>query len=393
MRSFRLVLLASVLFVAALGVGAYWFTMGSEDSTLQTSVSVADAMSSDTTGYQRATTVRDFSFPEDHGPHPGFKNEWWYVTGNVEGPAGEPFGYELTIFRFALTPPEQNTVILTSAGSDWRTNQFYMAHFAVSNGEEETFHAFERFGRGGAGIASAQAKPFHVWLEDWSMQSVEDESTFPMRLRARTPEVGVDLTLQPEKPIVLQGDRGLSQKGPGRGNASYYYSYTRLGTEGTLMTSDDTLSVTGESWMDREWSTSALGPNQVGWDWFALQLDDGRELMYYQLRNKDGSASRFSDGTLVGPDGSTQTLAPEDVTVEVLDTWTSPDGTHTYPVEWILSIPSEDIDLRIRPYFPEQELEVSVRYWEGAVRVEGSHSGRGYVELTGYGDSPASPAS
>jgi predicted secreted hydrolase len=393
MRSSRLVLLASLLFVAALGAGTYWLTVGSEESTLQTSVSVADAMSSDTTGYRRATTVRDFSFPEDHGPHPGFKNEWWYVTGNIDGPSGEPFGYELTIFRFALTPPEQSTTVVANVGSDWRTNQFYMAHFAVSNGEDETFHAYERFGRGGAGIAGAQTNPFRVWLEDWSMQSVQDGSTFPIRLQTRTPEVGINLTLRPEKPMVLQGDRGLSQKGPGQGNASYYYSYTRLATEGTLITSGDTLAVTGESWMDREWSTSALGPNQVGWDWFSLQLADGRELMYYQLRNEDGTASRFSDGTLVGPDGSTETLRPEDVTVEVHDTWTSPDGTHTYPVEWTLQIPSENIDLRITPYFPEQELEVSVRYWEGAVRVNGSHSGRGYVELTGYGDSPASPAS
>ncbi len=391
MRRSRSLLLFAILLFAGLGLGAYWLTADSEDS-LQTSVSVADAMSSDTTGYRRAAVVRDFSFPEDHGPHPGFNNEWWYVTGNVDGPTGEPFGYELTIFRFALTPPEKNNVVAT-AGSDWRTNQFYMAHFAVSNGEDETFHAFERFGRGGAGIAGAQAAPFRVWLEDWSIASVQDESTFPLRLQAQRPEVGVNLTLQPKKPMVLQGDRGLSQKGPGRGNASYYYSYTRLATEGTLRTPTDTVEVTGESWMDREWSTSALGPNQVGWDWFSLQLADGRDLMYYQLRNEDGSASRFSDGTLVGPDGSTETLRPEDVTVEVLNTWTSPDGTHTYPVEWNVRVPSEDIDLHVVPYFPEQELNVSVRYWEGAVRVEGSHSGRGYVELTGYGDSPATPAS
>ena len=393
MRRSRSGVLVAVLFVVALGAGTYWLTTAPDDDPLQTSVSVADAMSSDTTGYQRATTVRNFSFPADHGPHPDFKNEWWYVTGNLDGPSGTPFGYELTIFRFALTPPDHNTAVLASAGSDWRTNQFYMAHFALSNGDAETFHAFERFGRGGAGIAGAQAEPFRVWLEDWSMQSVQEESTFPIRLQARTPEGGVNLTLRPEKPMVLQGDRGLSQKGPGQGNASYYYSYTRLATEGTLMTTTDTLAVSGESWMDREWSTSALGPNQVGWDWFSLQLDDGRELMYYQLRNEDGSASRFSDGTLVGPDGSTESVTAADVSLEIHDTWTSPDGTHTYPVDWTLRIPSRDIDLRITPYFPGQELDVSVRYWEGAVRVTGSHSGRGYVELTGYGDSPASPTS
>ena len=388
----RTLLLGLVALAITLGLGAYWLTSGSSESGLQASVSVADAMSSDTTGYRRAATVRDFTFPEDHGPHPDFKNEWWYVTGNLSGPEGEPFGYELTIFRFALQPPEDNVQLASTGGSGWRTDQFYMAHFAVTDGAGNTFHAYERFGRGGAGLAGAQADPFRVWLEDWSMASTGSE-TFPIRLRAQGADAAVDLTLRPQKPKVLQGDRGLSQKGPGSGNASYYYSYTRLGTEGTVVVGGDTTQVTGQSWMDREWSTSALGPNQEGWDWFALQLDDGRDLMYYQLRNTDGSASRFSEGTLVGPDGAKTTLQRGDVTLEVLDTWTTPDGTHTYPIEWRLRVPSQNVDVRVTPLMKNQEMDVSVRYWEGAVRVEGSHSGRGYVELTGYGNSAASPAS
>jgi predicted secreted hydrolase len=159
------------------------------------------------------------------------------------------------------------------------------------------------------------------------------------------------------------------------------------------MLDGDTLAVTGQSWMDREWSTSALGPDQEGWDWFSLQLDDGRDLMYYQLRRTDGTPSTFSEGVIVGPDGSTQSLERADVSVKVLDTWTTPDGTHTYPVEWTLQVPDENIDLHVTPLFPNQELDVSVRYWEGAVQVEGSTSGRGYVEMTGYGDSPGSPVS
>jgi len=393
----RSVFIGVLVLVGALGLGAYWLTADSGDDGFQASVSVADAMSSDTSGYRRATEVPDFTFPRDHGPHPGYKNEWWYFTGNLEGDDGAPYGYELTIFRFALTPPDDRSDLsLVGAGATgWRTNQFYMAHFAVTNGKDETFHAYERFGRGGAGIAGAQADPFRVWLEDWSMTS-RSGSTFPVRLRAQGTDVGIDLTVRPKKPMVLQGNQGLSQKGPGVGNASYYYSYTRLATKGTLVAGSDTLSVSGQSWLDREWSTSALGPDQVGWDWFSLQLDDDRELMYYQLRNKDGSASRFSEGTLVAPDGTTQKIRREDVSLEVLDTWTSPDGTHTYPVEWTLRIPSKDLSLRVVPLFPQQELEVSVRYWEGAVRVkdaEGSTLGTGYVELTGYGDSPASPAS
>ena len=383
------VLTSLVVAMAVLGLGAYWLTASSGASDLRTSVSVADAMAGDTTGYRRATEVRPFTFPADHGPHPGYKTEWWYVTGTLTGPDAQPYGYELTIFRLGLAPPDADSAPTASGG--WRTNQLYMAHFAVTNGADETFHAFERFQRGGAGLAGARADPFRVWLDNWSMTGSED-SPFPMQLQVQEEGIGIDLTLRPAKPRVLQGDRGLSQKGPGSGNASYYYSYTRLDTDGTLALNGDTLSVTGASWMDREWSTSALGPEQEGWDWFSLQLDDGRDLMYYQLRRTDGSPSEFSEGVIVDPDGGTQRLDRSDVSIEVLDTWTSPDGAHTYPVEWRLRVPGENIDLEITSLIPNQELDVSVRYWEGAVRIEGSAAGRGYVEMTGYGDSPGSPA-
>ena len=378
--------------IAALGLGAYWLT-GDDADAFEASVSVADAMSGDTTGYRRAETVRTFQFPEDHGPHPGFKNEWWYVTGTLRGENGTPYGYELTIFRSALTPPSDSSQdLVATTGSGRRTDQFYMAHFALTDGGREVFRSAERFARGGAGLAGAQADPFRVWLEDWSMRSVGAE-TFPVRLRAQDRDMAIDLRITPEKPKVLQGDRGLSQKGPGSGNASYYYSYTRLATEGIVVSGGDSVRVEGSSWLDREWSTSALGPDQEGWDWFALQLDDGRDLMYYQLRNDDGSASRFSEGVLVGPDGESQPIERSDVSLEVLDTWTTPDGRRTYPVAWRLRVPGEDLDLRVDALLPDQELDVSVRYWEGAVRVEGSAAGRGYVELTGYGDGPAAPTS
>jgi len=385
-------LLAGLLtLIAALGLGAYWLTGDAANGALDASVSVADAMSGDTTGYRRAESVRDFQFPEDHGPHPGFKNEWWYVTGNLQGEDGTPYGYELTIFRSAMTPPSDSAAP-PSNGSGWRTNQFYMAHFALTDGGREVFRSAERFTRGGAGLAGAEAEPFRVWLEDWWMRSVGTE-TFPVQLRAQDEDMAIDLQITPQKPKVLQGDRGLSQKGPGSGNASYYYSYTRLATEGTVVSGGDSVRVEGSSWLDREWSTSALGPEQEGWDWFALQFDDGRDLMYYQLRNDDGSPSRFSEGVLVGPEGTSQPIERADVSLEVLDTWTTPDGRRTYPVAWRLQVPRENLDLRVEALFPNQELDVSVRYWEGAVRVEGSATGRGYVELTGYGSSPASPTS
>jgi predicted secreted hydrolase len=260
-----------------------------------------------------------------------------------------------------------------------------MAHFALTDATGQAFYDFERFSRGAAGLAGAQASPFRVWLENWSMTGT-DTDAFPMRLRAAEGEVGIDVTLRPAKPPVYQGDRGLSQKGPGAGNASYYYSYTRLATNGTVRLGPDTLQVTGQSWLDREWSTSALGEDQVGWDWFALQFEDGRDLMYYQLRNRDGRPSRFSEGVLVGPDGAKTAVTREDVSLEVRDTWTTPDGQRTYPVSWRLRVPDKNLDLRVEAVMNDQELDASVRYWEGAVRIEGTATGRGYVEMTGYGD-------
>ena len=371
----------------ALAGGAYLLTADPDDAELDASIAVAEAMAGDTTGYRRATDVRDFTFPADHGPHPGYKTEWWYVTGNLDAEAERHIGYELTIFRIAMTPPDEPPVRLASAdsASGWATNQYYMAHFALTDATGQTFYDFERFSRGAAGLAGAQASPFRVWLENWSMTGT-DTGAFPMRLRAEEDEVGIDVTLRPAKPPVYQGDRGLSQKGPGAGNASYYYSYTRLATDGTVRLGPDTLQVTGQSWLDREWSTSALGEDQVGWDWFALQFEDGRDLMYYQLRNRDGSPSRFSEGVLVGPDGAKTAVTREDVSLEVRDTWTTPDGQRTYPVSWRLRVPDKNLDLRVEAVMNDQELDASVRYWEGAVRIEGTATGRGYVEMTGYGD-------
>ena len=401
-------LLILIAIALLLGLGAYWLAEPAVNNTqVRTTTSVAEAMgSSDTTGYDRADRVIDFSFPADHGPHPGFQTEWWYFTGNLDGDDGAAYGFKFTIFRSALSPPDSATVTTVSSdpatASDWRTNQFYMSHVGVSAMDRAWHRSAERFARGGAGLAGARAQPFRVWLDDWEMQSAEpveqtpdatpNDATFPLRLQMSDEDMGFDLTVTPQKPPVFQGDRGLSQKGPGTGNASYYYSYTRLDTEGQIMVEGDTIAVTGQSWMDREWSTSALAEDQEGWDWFSLQFDDGRELMYYQLRQDDGTPSSFSKGLLVDTDGSSTLIERSDVELEVTDTWTSDlDGESTYPVAWQMRIPEYDLDLTIESYFPGQEMDVSVRYWEGAVQINGTAgasdlSGRGYVELTGYAD-------
>ena len=335
-------------------------------------------------GFEKALEPREFVFPADHGPHPGFRNEWWYITGNLDGDGGRRFGFELTIFRFALTPS------VPPAQSDWRSNQVYIAHFAVTDADREKFFAAERFSRGALGLAGAQASPFRVWIEDWEIAAREAGTPEHWRLRASDPGFSLELELTAAKPPVLNGDAGLSQKSAEPGNASYYYSMTRWMTEGSLQLGDDTFPVSGLSWLDREWSTSALAPDQLGWDWFALQLSDGSDLMFYNLRKLDGSQDEQSAGTWIDADGSSLHLERDDVEITVTDTWESPQGG-VYPSAWTLRAPGQGLDLRIRPVMADQELFTTVRYWEGAVDVEGERngkpvSGRGYVELTGYAE-------
>jgi predicted secreted hydrolase len=263
------------------------------------------------------------------------------------------------------------------------------AHFALTDVDAGRFHYFDRFSRGAAGLAGAQASPYQVWLEDWR---VEEPEPGVYQLRAAQENVAIDLRLTDLKGPVLQGDRGYSQKGPEPGNASYYYSLTRLASNGTVRVSEAAHQVDGLSWMDHEFSTSALGPELVGWDWFSIQLDDGSELMVFQLRREDGTTDRFSSGTTVDHDGNITRLGHQDFTVTVNDTWRSPHSDTTYPAQWTITVPSEDLILEVTPYLADQELDASFIYWEGAVKVVGEHagngvSGNGYVELTGYAHS------
>jgi predicted secreted hydrolase len=338
----------------------------------------------DPAGFARARIPRDFLFPEDHGPHPSYRHEWWYVTGNLRAPGGRGFGYQLTFFRFGLSPAPPDRESL------WAANQAYMAHFAVTDVKGRRFRHFERTGRGALGLAGATSRPFRVWLDDWSAEGGKS-ATLPIRLRAKEGKVAIDLLLDTGRPIVLHGDRGLSRKGASPGNASYYYSMTRLSTRGTVSVEEGTFPVEGNSWLDREWGTGSLEKGQAGWDWFALQLSDGRDLMFYRLRREDGGTDPFSAGTLVLPDGSFRPLSSDDVRFESLEAWKSPASGARYPARWRLLVPSEKMELEVVPRLADQELRTSVRYWEGAVGVRGTSRGRmvegdGYVELTGYGE-------
>lgn len=336
--------------------------------------------------FPRVLAPREFRFPEDHGPHPEYRNEWWYVTGNLGDAAGVRLGYELTIFRFAMQPdPPAST-------SAWRSHQVYIGHFALTDPAADRFYAAERYSREGPGLAGARATPFRVWLDDWEM--VADDSAPGVtgdpgwRLRAADGEVSIDLSLTALKAPVLNGEDGLSQKSETPGNASYYYSMTRLGTSGVVRIGDRSLQVEGFSWLDREWGSSALAADQVGWDWFALQLDDNSELMFYNIRGRDGVQGSRSAGTWVAADGTTRPLGSEDVRIRVLDAWNSPLGGR-YPGRWQIEVPAFGLKADIEPVMADQELSTTVRYWEGAVDVAGTRDGRsvrgrGYVELTGY---------
>ncbi|MBN2012825.1 carotenoid 1,2-hydratase [candidate division KSB1 bacterium] len=351
-----------------------------------TSNSVLAMMSSSTddTGFKKAIEPIPFQFPRDFGPHPDFRTEWWYFTGNVSDSTGRLYGFQLTFFRTAMSP---DSVI---GDSEWRTSHVYMGHFAITDVVNNTFYQAERFSRGALGLAGAQSEPFRVWLDDWMIETASDQSgsEIAVHVYAADDSHKLDLRIVNEKPLVLQGNNGLSRKGPEPGNTSYYYSYTRLTVSGRITLDGEQHAVTGHAWFDREWSTSALRPDQAGWDWFSLQLDNGYDLMWYQIRNKDGSLSPFSGGSLVDDDGHRIEIKPNQVTLNILSTWKSPTGI-TYPSEWEIIIPSEKLQLHIAPQVKAQEWTGQFRYWEGVVTFDGifqnkKTNGYGYVELTGY---------
>jgi predicted secreted hydrolase len=372
----------ALLIVAVAGCTVEDGDGGTKRPPRQGRLEVSGLLSGDAEGFARAEEPRIFDFPADHGSHPDFRTEWWYLTGNLDARDGRRFGYQFTIFRNAVSAarPERS--------SGWAARQVYMAHLALTDVASGEFHAFERFARGAAGLSGAGIEPFRVWLGDWELSG--GDAPPPFSLRADAGDVELDLDLAAAKPLVLQGDAGLSSKGRQPGNASYYYAFTRLATSGRIRIGAETVEVDGSSWLDREWSTSVLEEGQSGWDWFALQLDDGTELMVYQLRREDGVADRTSSGSFVATTGNKTSLGVEDFEIEVLDWWQSRESGARYPSNWRVSVPGQSLDLHIEPVLREQELRLSVVYWEGAVDVVGTRrgvpvTGKGYVELTGYG--------
>ncbi len=369
------------IIVASLAVAA---CNGSRlEEAAESSVSLSALMATaDIGGYERAVQSRPLRFPQDHGSHPRFKTEWWYFTGNLENARGDALGFQLTFFRFAITP---RTAI---AGSPWRSHDAWMGHLAITDVARGSFASAERFSRDGLELAGNSTNPFRLWIEDWSAVAAGSEP-FPLQLSAAMPEGSLDLTLSATREPAAHGERGLDQKGSEPGNASYYYSVPRLATRGEIRLGENRHIVTGSAWMDREWSSNALSPDLEGWDWLALELSDGRDLMLYRLRTKQGASSPFSSGTIISRDGSTINLTSDDIALEAREFWTSPASGHAYPVAWQVTVPTQSLELEVRALIPNQEMDLSVRYWEGAVAARGSSAGaaltgRGYLELTGY---------
>ncbi len=330
--------------------------------------------------FARALTPRTFDFPADHGPHDDFQTEWWYYTGNLFDAQGNHFGYQLTFFRRALLPPDE---VVPAADSPFAFRQVYFAHFALTDSARGEHVAFERYSRNAADLAGAQGAPFAVFVENWSAVGVEGDAEH-VRLRAAQDGFEIDLVLRNTKPIVLHGERGLSQKSQRPGNASYYYSMTRMETRGVIRTPRGEFTVSGNSWLDREWFTSALDDDVAGWDWLSIQLDNNEEVMFFKLRHQDTGETTFAKGTWVSADGTTALLRGDEVQLEPLERWRSPYTGSVYPVRWRVRIPSRAFDVTISARFPDQEMRLSQRYWEGAIVVEGTHRGLGYLEMTGY---------
>ncbi len=332
--------------------------------------------------WTNAVVAREFAFPRDHAAHEGFRIEWWYYTGNLTAADGRRFGYQLTFFRTGTNWQTDNP-------SRWAVRDLYTAHFAISDLQTSDHHAFQRNNRRGVGWAGAESDRYEVWNGDWKVW-LDGENH---RLVARQAGCAIDLVLSPSKPLVLQGDNGLSRKGASPGNASYYYSFTRLQTSGRLRVGNRDFSVEGLSWMDHEFSSSLLEQDQVGWDWFSIQLDNDRELMLYRMRRQDGTADRFSSGTCIDEDGTIRRLTSDDFKLTPLDTWTSAETGAKYPVDWQVDIPGLEMRLRVRAAFADQEMTTratsGISYWEGSVEVDGRVSGKttrgtGYLEMTGY---------
>nr|WP_306265845.1 lipocalin-like domain-containing protein [Pararhizobium sp. IMCC3301] len=343
----------------------------------------------DSEGFAEVTPGKIFSFPQDHGAHPDFRIEWWYVTANLSDTAGNPYGIQWTLFRRALTPGSQQ--------SGWNRQQLWLGHAALSaKGRHLSAEIAARGGTGQAGITTA---PFAAWIDDWSLTSIAKQSPAAgapgpdafseMRLTASDEAFSYDLTLATDKNLIFHGESGFSRKSDigqsegsqsGADQASYYYSQPFFTVSGTVSLDGKDIKVSGKAWLDREWSSQPLAASQTGWDWFSLHFDSGEKLMLFRLRDKE--ADNYTSGTWISPDGSATALTPDDIIMTPLQT--ARIAGRDVPVRWRLEVPGKGVEIETAALNADSWMLTSIPYWEGPVQVSGSHDGVGYLEMTGY---------
>lgn len=335
-------------------------------------------------GWRQAAPGYTLELTRDHASHPEYKVEWWYYTGNLDARDGRRFGYQLTFFRIGVDPNPSNP-------SRWAVRDLFMTHLALTDIDGARYHFAERANRAGIGWAGAAVDHYRVWNEDWEAELGPSGHHV---LKAMDGGFGINLDLESLKPMVAQGVRGYSQKGADPGNASHYYSLTRMKTTGTIQVDGALVEVEGLSWMDHEFGTSFLETEQVGWDWFSIQLDDGSDLMLFQLRRQDGTRDVHSSATFVAPDGRSTPVSVDGFALDPTgESWRSTASESTYPTAWRIGVPAQGLDITVKALVADQELRTQkstgVTYWEGAIEVSGTRNGkpvrgRGYLEMTGY---------
>jgi len=323
-------------------------------------------------GFAQVVPGKRFDFPGDHGTHPDFRIEWWYVTANLTDPTGQAYGLQWTLFRQSARPGPQ--------GEGWANQQVWMAHAAVTRAD--THRTAEKFARGGVGQAGVEAKPFQAWIDAWQMAAPaesNDQALAPLDITATAADFSYALRLAADRPVVLQGERGYSRKSLGN-QASYYYSQPFYRARGQLTIDSKAVEVSGQAWLDREWSSQPLSSDQTGWDWFSLHFASGEKLMLYRMRQTDGHG--YASGTWIATDGGTILLGPTDLIMTPKDIVQV--SGHKLPVAWRVEIPSRSIAIDCTPLNPKAWMATTVPYWEGPISFKGSHAGSGYLELTGY---------
>jgi predicted secreted hydrolase len=314
------------------------------------------------------------SFPADHGPHPDFRIEWWYVTANLTDKAGQAYGAQWTLFRQATAPGPQQ--------EGWANQQIWMGHAAVTSASASAHRTAELFARGGIGQAGVTAAPFRAWIDGWEMRGLDAMSATtvsPLDLTAAGADFSYTLRLSAERPLVLQGDAGYSQKSE-RGQASYYFSQPYFAASGSITIDNKPVEVSGQAWMDREWSSQPLASDQTGWDWFSLHLQSGEKLMLYRLRQVDGQT--YFVGNWIGVDGTPAAITARSIAIKPLAL--TEIGERRLPTSWSIAYPERGLSIETRALNPQSWMGTSFPYWEGPIVISGSHSGVGYLELTGY---------